>query len=55
MPVVTIELRDVFHRQDIPETEPEYIRRGDELPGAMLALHDRAAFERSLELEPWAG
>jgi len=31
---------DVFHRDDIPETDLEWIGEGSELPGGLVALHD---------------
>jgi hypothetical protein len=31
---------DVFYRDDIPETELEWIGEGSELPGGFVALHD---------------
>jgi len=31
---------DVFHRDDVPETELEWIGPGSELPGALVALYD---------------
>jgi len=31
---------DVFHRDDVPETELEWIGEGMKLPGGLVALHD---------------